>query len=141
MTKKIQSTVVPWKTVKYGNTRCVVNGVSFDSKMEAKRYGELLTLEIAGKIRALELQPRFVLNDKFETRGVKYRAINYVADFRYFCDEGDIVEDVKGFETKEYLLKRKLFLSMRESGSGYICKDLIFRELRAARGAWLTTEL
>jgi len=39
MTKKIQSTVVPWKTVKYGNTRCVVNGVSFDSKMEAKRYG------------------------------------------------------------------------------------------------------
>jgi uncharacterized protein related to proFAR isomerase len=44
--------------------------------------------------------------------GKKQRPINYIADFVYvaeldFIDGRETVEDVKGFKTPEYKLKRK----------------------------------
>jgi hypothetical protein len=124
---------------KYKNTRCEANGIKFDSKAERLRYMELARLERLGVIRALELQPRFTLLDKFESNGTKYRAITYVADFRYLTDNKDVVEDVKGVETKEYLLKRKLFLSQRDLDV-FGC-SIIFKELRLKRNKWEVTEL
>lgn len=97
---------------KYNAIKTLVDGIKFDSRKEAKRYQELKLLERAGAIKELELQPRFLLQDKFTLDGVTHRKIEYVADFK-FWDSGRrswIVEDVKGIKTEVYKLKKKLFL-------------------------------
>ena len=78
------------------------DGTWFDSKKEEKRYTELLILQRAGKISNLELQPRYdmILN------GVEI--CYYQADFRYQEGLKLIVEDVKGFKTPMYNLKKKM---------------------------------
>lgn len=38
------------------------------------------------------------------------RAVNYIADFVYQENGQKVVEDTKGFKTKDYILKRKLML-------------------------------
>lgn len=97
---------------KYNAVKTLVDGIKFDSRKEAKRYQELKLLERVGAIKELELQPRFLLQDKFTLDGVTHRKIEYVADFK-FWDNGRrswIVEDVKGVKTEVYKLKKKLFL-------------------------------
>ncbi len=97
---------------KYNAKKTIIDGIKFDSKKEANRYCELKLLEKAGEIIKLELQPRFQLQPKFEKNGKKYRAIEYVADFRYFdmASKKMVVEDVKGFRKMPvYLMKRKMF--------------------------------
>jgi len=92
---------------KYGNVRTVVDGHSFASKREAKRYCELRFLKNAGKISGLELQPKFVC----AVEGLP--VCTYIADFSYYDIEkhGNVVEDVKGFKTAIYRLKKKLVLA------------------------------
>ena len=46
---------------KYFNHKTVVDGVSFDSRAEARRWHELLLLMRAGEIRALRRQVSFEL--------------------------------------------------------------------------------
>ena len=98
---------------KYGNRKTTSSdGNMFDSVKEAKRYEELRLLQRGGKIKNLQLQPRFVLQDKFKRDGKTYRKIEYVADFMYEKDDGTVVvEDVKGMKTDVYKLKKKLFLA------------------------------
>lgn len=99
---------------KYHNTKTVLNGIKFDSKLEAERYAQLKILERAGVIRALELQPSFVLIPSFRKNGKTWRKTVYKADFRYILCEDDnyIIEDVKGSTaviTDVFRLKQKLF--------------------------------
>lgn len=94
---------------KYHSKTVTVEGIKFDSKKEAKRYAELKLLERAGEIENLELQPEYELQPKFRKDGVTYRAIKYRADFRYKDHGKVVVEDVKGFKTDVYKLKKKLF--------------------------------
>ncbi len=83
---------------KYRAVKTVVDGIAFDSKKEARRYSELMLLMRAGGIRCLELQPEYEITIK-----KKYRA-----DFRYYDKHGNLVlEDAKGFKTREYISKRK----------------------------------
>ncbi len=95
---------------KYGNKKTEYNGILFDSKKEAERYMELKQKEDDGDIEDLILQPKFELIPKFEHSGVKYRKMSYVADFQYEEDGQTVVEDVKGFLTDSYRLKKKMFL-------------------------------
>lgn len=97
---------------KYGNRKTVVDGIKFDSKVEAERYKELRLMEKAGEIRDLVLQPKFLLQDKFKHKGKTERAVKYIADFKYFdvLRGVYVVEDVKGVETEAFKIKRKLFL-------------------------------
>lgn len=97
---------------KYNSIKTIVDGIKFDSKKEARRYKELKVLERAGTIKELELQPRFILQDKFKLEGKTHRKIEYVADFKYWDKEKEtwIVEDVKGVKTDVYKLKKKIFL-------------------------------
>lgn len=91
---------------KYGAVRTEVDGVTFASKKEARRYSELKLLERAGTVRDLKLQPRFPL----EVAGVK--VADYVGDFSYIEDDEVpefVVEDVKGMKTDVYRLKAKMF--------------------------------
>jgi hypothetical protein len=96
---------------KYGSKKVLINGIVFDSKKEADRYCELKFLERAGKIKDISLQHKFELQPSFKKNGKTIRAITYIADFVYFDLERmvNVVEDVKGYKTKEYLLKKKLF--------------------------------
>lgn len=107
---------------KYGNKKVKHNGRTLDSRRERKRYYELEVLEKAGEISDLRLQVPFeIIPAIYETveiqlkTKVKYvqkcvqRAAHYVADFVYMDKDGNqIVEDVKGFRTPEYLLKKKM---------------------------------
>ena len=99
---------------KYHNTKTVAAGIKFDSKLEAKRYGQLKILERAGVIRDLELQPEYELIPSFRKNGKTWRRTVYKADFRYILCEDDkiIIEDVKGSTaviTDVFRLKQKLF--------------------------------
>lgn len=97
--------------MKYHNQKTVIDNIKFDSKRESQRYCELILLQKADKIHSLILQPKFILQEKFKKNGKTYQKIKYIADFQYFCNERQklIVEDVKGFETTEFKLKRKMF--------------------------------
>jgi len=84
-----------------------VHGITFDSKWESERYLYLKSLEKAGRVKDLELQPRYniTVNDQ--------KICAYVADFKYNKENADgiwehIVEDAKGVETPEFKLKKKL---------------------------------
>lgn len=98
-------------TSKYHSKKVVVDGIEFDSKKEAKRYSELKLLERAGEIKELELQKVFELQPSFKKNGKTYRKTTYKADFYYFNTKIGkyIVEDVKGFKTEVYKLKKKMF--------------------------------
>ena len=94
---------------KFKNTITTVNNIRFDSKKEAKRYTELLTLERAGLIKDLRLQDKF----QFTMNGEKLSS--YYADFTYInTSTGEfIVEDVKSDVTRKlpvYRLKKKMML-------------------------------
>lgn len=94
----------PPRRHKYGALPTVVDGVRFDSRGEARRYGELRTLERAGVIAGLRLQPRFplIVNGS--------HVADYVADFSYLQDGAEVVEDFKSpaTATPSYRLKAKL---------------------------------
>lgn len=94
---------------KYKNKKVQVDMYVFDSIAESRRYKELALLEKAGEIENLQLQPKFLLQDSFKKNGKTYRKIEYIADFMYEEKGKVIVEDVKGMETKEFKIKRKLF--------------------------------
>ena len=99
---------------KYHNTKTFIDGIKFDSKLEAERYAQLKMMECAGVIRDLELQPEYELIPSFKKDGKTWRKTVYKADFRYILAEDDsyIIEDVKGSTsviTDVFRLKQKLF--------------------------------
>lgn len=97
---------------KYGARKTIVDGIQFDSRREADYYCELKLLKLAGQIKDFILQPEFVLQEAFTDQDEqKHQAIKYRADFQ-ITHLGGIAEvvDVKGVKTKDYLLKKKLFL-------------------------------
>lgn len=95
---------------KYHSKKTLRDGILFDSKAEADRYTELKLLEKAGLIQDLKLQPEYELQPKFKYHKKTERAITYKADFEYMEGVTTVVEDVKGFVTKDFAIKRKLFL-------------------------------
>lgn len=96
---------------KYRNKKVTVDGIVFDSKKEAGRYKELLSLEKAGAIQNLQRQVKFTLIPSQRIDGkVVERECSYKADFVYWKDGEQVVEDTKGFKTSDYILKRKMML-------------------------------
>lgn len=97
---------------KYRAVKTTVDGITFASKAEAKRYQELKALCLAGHILNLKCQPVFVLADAVTINGRRRPSIRYVADFSYYTPDMDfVVEDVKGMLTPVYRLKRHLMKS------------------------------
>ena len=107
---------------KYHSKKTVVDGMTFDSLKEARRYGVLKAMEEAGEISGLKRQVEFLLipeqrePDTIGKRGgvhrgkVIERKCIYVADFVYMRNQPHelVVEDVKGIRTHDYIIKRKL---------------------------------
>lgn len=101
------------KKSKYGNRKVTIDGITFDSTKEANRWRVLKDMQDRGKISSLERQPRF--NLCAGGRPVRYgsgRQAYYKADFAYWDGEKRVVEDVKGFKTKEYKLKKAIVEAM-----------------------------
>ncbi len=104
------------------NCRC---GHIHDSKKEAQRCNELQLLQRAGEISELEIQQKITLLPcrKYENMPNE-REIVYIADFVYKQGKTTIIEDTKGFKTKDYIIKRKLLKDKYCRGG-----DVIFREV------------
>lgn len=99
--------------MKYKSKKTEVDGIVFDSKKEAKRYQELKKLLESGDIQNLELQKKFVLIPAQRINGkCVERECAYKADFTYKVGDMTVVEDTKGFKTKDYIIKRKLMLKV-----------------------------
>lgn len=111
---------------KYHSKKVHSSNGDFDSRREYRRYLTLKSREAAGDIESLERQVKYVLiptqrePDTIGKRGgikkgkVIERECTYIADFRYFDNKRGcvVVEDCKGFRTKEYKIKKKLMLYM-----------------------------
>lgn len=96
---------------KYSNQPTEHGALKFDSKKEAHRYDELMTMLAAGIVTDLRLQPQFTIQESYITeRGERIRAVRYTADFSYRFGGKLVVEDVKSAptRTKEYLRNKKL---------------------------------
>ena len=114
------------KPNKYNARKTTVCGRTFDSKREAEVYLELLAQKQAGGIVRIGFQPSYTLLEGFtDNTGRKQRPITYTADFFViYADGRSEVIEVKGMRTRDYLLRKKLFLHMmRET-------DIIFREVQ-----------
>lgn len=96
-------------TNKFLNKPTTIDGITFDSATEARRYQELKQLEKYGEIFELERQPRFPI----EVNG--HKITRYTADFRYRDKDGVVhVEDVKSPRTAQdraYIIRRKLLFA------------------------------
>lgn len=97
---------------KYNNERVRDGDLVFDSKAEHRRWLALSTYVRAGLISELRRQVRYVLiPPQKRPSGGSERACHYVADFVYLDGSGaTVVEDVKGVDTPEWVIKRKLML-------------------------------
>lgn len=111
-----------YKRGKYGNKKTPIDGHIFDSKKEAERYIQLRAMQKQGDISGLELQKKFILiptqrgPDIIGPRGGRkpgeliFSEISYTADFVYYDErsKGFVVEDVKGYRTDVYKLKKAM---------------------------------
>jgi len=86
---------------KYNSKKIIIDDYRFDSKVEWDYYLYLKWLWIR-----FELQPKYILQDKFKFWNENIRAIYYVADFSYW----NTVIDIKWFPSSDAKLKRKLFM-------------------------------
>lgn len=123
---------IPETRTKYGAKKTVIDGITFDSHKEARRYMELKRLKQAGTVTKIEPQPEFPLQDHYRKccgrlytgfwcENIKVcrhcgkkmpivKAILYRADFRVtYADGHQEIEDVKGMQTPVFELKRKIF--------------------------------
>ena len=101
---------------KYHNKKVIYKGIKFDSIKERNWYMVLENYVRNGRIKELELQKKFELQESFvDNNGKKQRPIYYIADFFYFDTKLDcyIAEDVKSKATqkdKVYRIKSKMFM-------------------------------
>lgn len=94
---------------KFKNKKVKIEGLTFDSKKEFKRWKDLVDRQKNGEIKYLDRQVKFEILPK----QVGERAITYIADFVYLDHQTSylVIEDVKSKVTKkqpEYIMKRKL---------------------------------
>lgn len=105
----------PVKRHKYGARKVVLDGITFDSLLEADRWATLRAAEKAGMISNLRRQVTFELVPGVKLLG-EDRArppIRMVADFVYTQNGVNIIEDTKGMDTPQARLKRHLMKALK----------------------------
>lgn len=99
------------KVSKLKNVRKMVDGISFQSSIEARAYQILKLWERAGAISDLRMQSAFTLQERFrDSSGKTIRAITYSADFRFFDNATRRIRyiDAKGMVTQSFLKSIKM---------------------------------
>jgi hypothetical protein len=92
----------PKKPPKYKNSWVEIDGVKFQSKREAARWGVLKLMEQAGEISDLRRQVRY----RLEVNGLLICC--YICDFNYTKESQLVCEDVKGLVLPIFKLKQRL---------------------------------
>ena len=96
---------------KYNAKKTRRDGHIFDSLAEADHYIVLKARQRDGEITNLRLQPKFILLEAFtDSSGKRQRPITYTADFAYDEAGDSVVVEVKGMETRDWIIRKKLFL-------------------------------
>jgi len=92
-----------------------------DSKKEALRCDQLYMLQKNGNIEKLKSQVRIKLRESFRFKGKAIRSISYIADFTYFDKDEKVfvIEDVKGYKTDVYKIKKKLLLFIMKDADDF----------------------
>jgi hypothetical protein len=109
----IQAKLMSARPSKYHAQPTIVDDIRFDSKREAKRYGELKLREKTGEIWDLEVHPLFpLIVQRQELAGLPAEEVVigvYEADFKYYelSTIPYVVEDAKGVRTPIYRWKKK----------------------------------
>lgn len=93
---------------KYGADPVEIDGHKFPSKKEARRYIILRRDQVLGLIKNLRIQVPYELNEGGT------HSLKYIADFVYtdVATDLEIVEDAKGYRTREYKKKKRLMLEI-----------------------------
>lgn len=102
---------------KYSNKKEEVDGITFDSKKEAKVYVELKGMLERSEIKKFERQINYTLipTQKDEKGKIIERPCQYRADFVVYHNDGEIaVIDAKGMREAAYRIKRKLMLHVHK---------------------------
>lgn len=97
---------------RFGAFKVTVNDILFDSIMESKFYVYLLELKGSKEIKKFERQVTFELQPKFKDKfsGKTVLPIKYISDFVVTDKDGSVfVVDIKGVETPDFRIKKKLF--------------------------------
>ena len=101
---------MPWprRRNKFNARACVADGIRFDSHRERLRYATLRALEGSGRLEQLQVHPRY----RLEVNGVLVG--HYRPDFVYVdrTTGRQVVEDVKGVRTRDYVLRKKLLKAL-----------------------------
>jgi len=94
------------KQHKYWAKKTVIDWIKFDSKLEARFYKYFKD----HNIEILELQPTFILQDKFRYEGKMIRAIKYIADFKINYNWDIYIVDAKWMSTPVFEIKKKMWI-------------------------------
>ena len=126
------------KGSKYNNKKPEKYGRKWASNMELEYYEELLSQQKQGQVIDIELQPKFLLQDKYTYKNKTIRKMEYIADFKVTYSDGSvIVYDTKGMVTSDFKLKWKLVR--------FIYNDLDFRCIksqgRKPNKVWIEVEV
>lgn len=92
---------------KYNNTPTVVDGVRFDSKLEARTYEVLLDLKARGKVTGFLRQPMFDTGGGTRYRGDFLVFFPPTSDNSFDRQARVEVWDCKGYETAAFKRARK----------------------------------
>lgn len=109
---------------KFNAQKVELDGMTFDSKKEYRRYIELKAMQQRGEITRLEHHTKFELAPKTKLEGENRAkpAVRYFADFTYYIADKYIVEDVKSaatkklssYRTKKHLMKTVHGIDIKE---------------------------
>lgn len=136
------------------HNKTTVDGIKFDSQTEAEYYEYIKNNKKKLKIKDIELQPKFLLQEKFLlANNKKYicegdndkdfkkmqkqhpkctvQAIYYIADFKITYNDNSIdVIDIKGIKTADFKIKEKIFNYKYPEYDGLKC-------ITKYKGEWL----
>jgi hypothetical protein len=114
------------KRNKFNAKKTEVDGITFDSREEARRFTVLKESERCGEIHELTLQPSWVLQTGFRFCGKAVRPITYKADFMYRDGDTMVIEDVKGHRTPAYRIKAKLLKRLlADTNSKFVFREVM----------------
>lgn len=84
---------------KFGAKPTTIDSIRFDSKLEAMYYNKLKIAQSSGELLFFLRQVPFHLPGN----------VKYVVDFQEFWADGEVkFVDVKGVETKDFIMKKKM---------------------------------
>lgn len=98
---KIKNTSKDGSTRKFGNKKCIIDGINFDSQLEGYAYSRFKALNIE-----FDLKPQYDTIDSFQYKGESIRKVSSFPDF--YLPKYDIIVDTKGQANDVAPLKFKL---------------------------------